>query len=702
MTFNLPNVLAKGAAAPLGATIISSFNQNGAVAAHSINFAVFSDHSQRIELCIFDASGTQELRRYDLHGPDDGVFHGELPGADAGLVYGYRAYGEYAPQLGHRFNPNKLLLDPYAREVLGHFNWHDSQFDADQQDSAAYTLKSRVAPQAEPIRWQRPQIAAADMVLYEVHVKGLSMQLPGLPEHLRGTFSALAHPLAIAHFKRIGVTSLSLLPVQYCLSERALAQRNRSNYWGYNTLAFFSPDPRFGSQQADPTALIKEFKTMVQDLHSAGLEVVLDVVFNHTAEGDQLGPSVCFRGLDNLSWYRAMPDELSRCENFSGCGNTLNISHPKVTQFVLDCLRYWVEIMGVDGFRFDLASVLGRPSASQGFDPNAAFFIALRQDPVLAKARLISEPWDCGPNGYQLGRFPGRFIEWNDRFRDAMRRYWMGFQVTRGEFARRFCASSDFFHHANRKPSASVNFISAHDGFTLSDALSYSGKHNFANGEHNQDGRHDELCNNFGIEGATDDATINATRLRVRHALLATLLLAQGTPMLLAGDEVANSQFGNNNAYCQDNETAWLDWNFEHETTLKLVQSLMTLRKNHALLRHPDWFSANQQQPARARVLWRTPEGSVMQIEDWHHVSERALMCEFYAPNDVRASLAILFNPLLQSSVFKLAEQGWHVTFDSANELALASKQDFSVYAPARSLVLLHRLHASPTQQPEI
>ncbi len=702
MSADWPASISLGRPTPLGATVVLEREAAEGKTVRGVNFAVFSEHAQRIELCIFDSSGVQELQRFDLHGPDDGVFHGELEGADADLVYGYRAHGAYAPEQGHRFNPNKLLLDPYAREVLGQFAWHDSLFDTDQQDSAAYTLKSRVAPQAEPIRWQRPQIAAADVVLYEVHVKGLSMQLPGLPERLRGTFSALAHPLAIAHFKRIAVTSLSLLPVQYCLSERALAQRNKSNYWGYNTLAFFSPDPRFGNKKNEPSALTQEFQMMVQSLHAAGLEVLLDVVFNHSAEGDALGPSLSLRGLDNASWYLAQPDDPAKLENFSGCGNTLNIALPKVTQFVLDCLRYWVQVMGVDGFRFDLASCLGRQGKSADFDPAAAFFISLRQDPVLSQVRLIAEPWDCGPNGYQLGGFPGRFIEWNDRFRDAMRRYWLGFEVTRGEFARRFCASSDFFQQQSRKPSASVNFISAHDGFTLSDALSYSGKHNFANGEHNQDGRHYELCNNFGIEGATDDATINATRLRVRHALLATLLLAQGTPMLLAGDELANSQHGNNNAYCQDNETAWLDWNFEHETTLKLVQSLMALRKKHALLRHPDWFSANQRQPARARVLWRTPEGSVMQIEDWHHVSERALMCEFYAPHDVHASLAILFNPSPQSCVFKLAEQGWHVTFDSADELALASKQDFSVYAPARSLVLLHRLHASPTQQPEI
>lgn len=701
MTFNLPDVLAKGTPAPLGSTRLGAYNQSGAETAHSVNFAVISDHAQRIELCIFDASGTRELRRFNLHGPDDGVFHGELPGTDAGLVYGFRAYGPYAPELGHRFNSSKLLLDPYAREVLGTFHWDDTQFgyalgdpegarSFDGRDSAPLALKARVAAVAPPIRWRRPAIDASEVVLYEVHVKGFSMQLPGLPEKLRGTYGALAHPLSIAHFKRLGVTTLSLLPVQFCVSESALVRQNKSNYWGYNTLAFFSPDPRFGSQHADPTALTQEFQSMVQGLHAAGLEVVLDVVFNHTAEGDQLGPTVSFRGLDNLSWYRAVPDDLSRCENFSGCGNTLNIAHPKVTQFVLDCLRYWVEVMGVDGFRFDLASVLGRPSASQAFDPNAAFFIALRQDPALANIKLISEPWDIGPNGYQLGRFPGRFIEWNDRFRDAMRRYWMGFEVTRGEFARRFCASSDFFHHANRRPSASVNFISAHDGFTLSDALSYSSKHNLANGEHNRDGRNDELCNNFGAEGSTDDAAINAARLSVRHALLATLFLAQGTPMLLAGDELGNGQSGNNNAYCQDNATAWLTWDLQNEATISLVQALTTLRKKYPLLRHTDWFAAGQQHTRLARVLWRAPDGHAMQVHDWHDASERALVCELYAAAELQPSLRILFNPEPLVCTFNLAQIGWQLAFDSSAELKLDCELGHSVVAPARSLLVLH------------
>jgi len=720
MAFTLPDALAKGAPAPLGSSLVFTHeNTGGHVGGHGseqgfaqivrgVNFAVWSEHAQRIEVCIFDSSGARELRRFKLHGPDDGVFYGELPGADAGLVYGLRAHGAYAPELGHRFNSNKLLLDPYAREIVGTFHWDhwdDSQSSYgtgepsepggthafDTRDSAPFALKARVAAVAPPISWQRPVINAAEAILYEVHVKGFSMQLPGLPEHLRGSYAALAHPLAIQHFKRLGVTTLSLLPVQFCLSEAALTRQGKSNYWGYNTLGFFSPDPRFGTQPSDPSLLVREFQAMVHDLHAAGIEVVLDVVFNHTAEGDAYGPSLSFRGLDNRSWYLSVPDDLAACENFSGCGNTLNIAHPKVTRFVLDCLRYWVQEMGVDGFRFDLATVLGRRGSSKDFNPSAAFFIALQQDPVLAKIRLISEPWDCGPNGYQLGRFPSRFIEWNDRFRDAMRRYWMGLAVTRGEFARRFFASSDFFHHAHRKPLASVNFISAHDGFTLRDALSYATKHNLANGEQGQDGRNDELCNNFGFEGNSNDPAINEIRLRVRHALLATLLLAQGTPMLLAGDELGNSQSGNNNAYSQDNQTAWLDWDLQQDATLELVSALTTLRKTYALLRYTDWFAADQQQTDHARVMWRAPDGREMQVYDWHDASKRRLACELYAADDLQPSFCILFNPDALACRFALCQAGWQLAFDSSTELALGRVFDASVLAPARSLLVLQR-----------
>ena len=701
MSLHLPLALLPGQSAPLGATALS----NG------VNFAVWSEHASRIELCVFERDGVRELKRYDLHGPDDGVFCGELPEVAAGLIYGYRAHGSYVPERGLRFNANKLLLDPYARQIVGRFQWEDSHFgytlghpegarSFDQRDNALVALKARVPAALAAIDWQRPQHAPADVVLYEVHVKGFSMQLPGLPPELRGSFSALGHPLAIAHFKRLGITTLSLMPVQYALSEIALVRAGRSNYWGYNTLGFFSVDPRLGNQRGDPAALIEEFRQMVRALHAAGLAVVLDVVFNHSAEGDELGPTLSFRGLDNASWYRLLPDDRSRNENLSGCGNTLNVGHPRVTQFVLDALRYWVTQMGVDGFRFDLAPILGR--GPHGFDPNAAFLVALRQDPVLASTQLISEPWDCGANGYQLGRFPGRFLDWNDRFRDSVRSYWLRRGVTRGEFARRFCASSDLFHHGQRRPTASVNFIAAHDGFTLADVVSYSHKHNHANGEGNRDGHSDELCSGLGAEGVTDDPAILETRRRVRNALLATLLLAQGTPMLLAGDEFGNSQLGNNNAYCQDNALGWLDWATEDHGGLVLVQALLRLRAAEPLLRHPQWFAAATDESA-ARVRWCSPAGQEMNAHDWHDQERAAFACDLLAAREHEPRLRLLFNPELSETVFSLGACDWTLAFDSSAAslpiCAIDTKAQSTAVpsllpVPARALLVLVRPRA--------
>jgi glycogen operon protein len=701
MSVRLPAALLPGAPAPLGAHVVDG----------GVNFAVWSEHATRIELCLFDGSGARELRRYDLTGPDDGVFCGLLPDLGAGLIYGYRAHGPYQPEAGHRFNANKLLLDPYAREIVGKFHWDDSHHgyalghpagarSFDTRDNALGALKAQVPEPAQPLLSRRPRIAAADVVLYELHVRGFSMQMPGIPAEMRGSYAALAHPLAIAHYRRLGVTTLALLPVHYRLSEATLARAGMSNYWGYNTLGFFSPDPRLGCGRPDPARLAGEFRQMVRDLHTAGIEVVLDVVYNHSAEGDELGPTLSFRGLDNASWYRLLPDDRSRSENYSGCGNTFNIAHPRVTQFVLDSLRYWVEVMGVDGFRFDLASVLGRTQA--GFDPNAAFFVALRQDPLLSQVRLISEPWDCGPNGYQLGRFPGRFIDWNDRFRDAVRGYWLQRGVTRGEFARRFCASSDLFHHGQRRPTASVNFISAHDGYTLADVVSYSHKHNQANGEHNRDGRDDELSASFGVEGATVDPGIALTRQRVRHSLLATLLLAQGTPMLLAGDELGNSQQGNNNAYCQDNPLGWLDWSHADAAAQTLVSALLRLRASEPLLRHAHWFAAADVEQS-ARVLWCTPGGQPMQVPDWHDHESRAFACELIAAGQRQARLRLLFNPESVATAFVLGEPGWSLRLDSSGErwplaAALADQtlplSEHTLLAPARSLLVLTRPHA--------
>jgi isoamylase len=697
----LPETLNSGYAEPFGALA-----RDGGV-----NFAVFSDHAERIELCVFDASGARELKRYLLHGPDDGVFHGFLDGVGPGLVYGLRAHGPYAPEQGHRFNPHKLLLDPWAREIVGHPSWRaeDHGFELghpegsrslDTRDNALHALKARVAapPQAAPGWANAPRHAARDIVLYEVHVKGFGMGLPGLPAGLRGTYAGLAHPVAVAHFKALGVTTLELLPIQYHLDEPGLAARGLTNYWGYNTLGYFCPDPRWAAgDKTDPAAVADEFRRMVHTLHEHGLEVVLDVVYNHTPEGDEHGATLSMRGLDHASWYRLLPDDRSRCENLTGCGNTLNVAHPRVTQFVLDSLRYWVHEMGVDGFRFDLAPVLGR--TRHGFDTDAAFFTALAQDPTLARARMIAEPWDAGHEGYQAGHFPGRWLEWNDKFRDSVRRYWLTRGVGRGEFARRFTASSDLFHHGHRGPLSSVNFVAVHDGFTLADVVSYGAKHNHANGEDNRDGRSDEIAANFGVEGPSRDATIVAERDRVRRAMLATLLLAQGTPMLNAGDEIGNSQQGNNNAYCQDNPTGWLDWDRADQGLLGFVQQLIALRRAEPALRHARWFQHAPCAPGERSLVWLAPAGHEMQVHDWHDAGQHAFACRIDAsPKEpqTRAGtgccrLLIAFNPEAQAQPFTLPPGLWQVALDSAGQIAVgtrpAAHQPLAV--PAHALVAL-------------
>jgi isoamylase len=688
----LPVVLDEGRSEPMGAHA-----RDGGV-----NFAVFAQHATRIDACVFDAHGA-EVARLPLHGPHDHVFHGFLPGAGPGLVYGLRADGPHCPDAGHRYNPHKLLLDPCAREIVGRFRWDAAHHDyrlgeglraRDERDNAGIALKARVAAPASPhARPAPPRHRDADVVLYEMHVKGFSMQLPGIPDALRGTYAALAHPVAIAHFRALGVTTLSLLPVQYALDEEPLGQRGLCNYWGYNTLGFFCPDPRLARAGADPAEVVAEFRAMVDSLHAAGLEVVLDVVYNHTPEGNEFGPSLSFRGLDQAAWYR-MKDG-GHLQNLTGCGNTLRVAHPRVAQFVLDSLRYWVDDMGVDGFRFDLAPVLGRDD--RGFDPAAAFFTALRQDPVLARARLIAEPWDAGPDGYQLGRFPGRFGEWNDRFRDAARGYWLRRGVARGEFARRFTASSDFFHHHQRRPTASVNFVAVHDGYTLADAVSYRHKHNFANGENNRDGRDGELCDNLGVEGPTDDAAINAQRERLRRAMLATLLLAQGTPMLCAGDETGNSQQGNNNAYCQDNPIGWIDWHPAGAAQQDFVAQVLALRRAEPLLHHDAWFEDRVRDGGGAALHWFTADGRDMADGDWHDDADAALACRLWpgAPSPHAAAaaprLAVLFNPGPQPRAFALGDGTFELALDSSGEADIGTPAAGDWLVPAHALIVLRQ-----------
>jgi len=590
-----------------------------------VNFAVWSDHATRIELCLFGADGVGEQQRLPLHGPFDGVFHGFLPGAMQGLVYGLRAFGPYEPRQGHRFNPRKLLLDPTAREIVGCFEWRPEHHGYvlgegadtfDERDNAPFALKARVAPLHPPLRHAAPQLHASERVLYEVHVKGFSRLCPLIPDALRGTYAGLAHPAAIAHFKRLGVTTLSLLPVHFALDEPMLPA-GLVNYWGYNTLGFFAASPRLSCSPNDPTAVNDEFRRMVDALHAEGLEVVLDVVFNHTPEGNHFGPTISFRGLDQKSWYRVDAD--GQLDNFSACGNTVRADHPRVTQFVLDALRHWVGVMGVDGFRFDLAPVLGRGGADGAYSRGAAFFTALAQDPVLAHAVLIAEPWDAGPQGWRVGDFPGRWIEWNDHFRDPVRAFWLGRggqADDRAAFVAALSGSPAIYRQRQRRPTASVNFVAVHDGFTLADVVSYSGKHSQANRENNceanRDGRDDELCGNFGAEGPTDDPAINDTRQRVQRAMLATLLLARGTPMLCAGSEFGNTQGGNNNAWNQDNQTGWLSWpapgsraESGGEALIDFVAECTRVRRSHAALRRAEWTPTR---PPAAQPEWTTHE----------------------------------------------------------------------------------------------
>jgi isoamylase len=696
---SLPEHLLPGRVWPLGAHAIEDATHGAGV-----NVAVFSQRAKLMELCVFDDSGAHELKRYPMHGADDGIFHGFLPGLGAGMTYGFRAHGSYKPESGYRFNPHKLLLDPYARAIVGPnngtFQWRPEHFAyahghpeggrvMDTRDNAAFALKARVLPSLPTATRPpaHPRQPLSEVVLYELHVKGFTMRMPGIPDALRGTYAGLAHPAAIAHLKRLGVTTLSLLPVQTALHESGLDECGLVNYWGYNTIGFFCPDARYAacrkadaaqSEAAGIGGVVEEFRAMVAALQAAGFEVVLDVVYNHTPEGNENGPTISFRGLDNPSWYRLAGDDRSRYENSSGCGNTLRAIHPRVTQFVLDSLRYWVDTMGVDGFRFDLAPALGR--TRHGFDASAPFWVALRQDPTLANVHLIAEPWDCGHDGYQLGRLPGRFAEWNDRFRDAVRSYWLGSdahhgrEIGRSEFARRFTASSDLFHHGHRLPAASVNFIAAHDGRTLTDVVTYREKHNLANGEHNRDGHSHEVSANFGIEGPSDHPAVIDTRRRVRRALLATTLLAQGTPMLCAGDEFGNSQQGNNNAYCQDNEIGWLDWSSVGGAfdDTDYVARLIALRRQDPLLRHAQWFATEPaaDQPA---LHWLRPDGEPMRVDDWHDAHAHAFACQLADDAVSAPRWCLVFNPGPQPTRFRLPNGPWRLAVDSSGALGIAA-----------------------------
>jgi glycogen operon protein len=634
---------------------------------HGVNFAVFSEHASQVDLCLFDASGRIELARLPLPAHSADVWHGRLPGAEPGLTYGLRVHGPWRPDRGHRFNPNKLLLDPWAREIVGRFDPRGAHYGADiehpqhmdTRDNGRDAFKARVVADAYDWQGDRPPATPlAESVIYETHVRGFTRLMPGAPEADRGTYRGLASDTAIAHLRRLGVTAVSLLPVQQILDEPRLIGMGLSNYWGYNTLGFFCPDPRYAATSRPRD----EFRTMVRRLHAAGLEVLLDVVYNHTPEGDQRGPTLSWRGLDNTSWYRLPPSHREAYDNWSGCGNALNISHPRVLQMVLDSLRYWVQDMHVDGFRFDLAPVLGR--AQPGFERDGPFFKAVLQDPALQGVKLIAEPWDLGPDGYQVGQFPRGWLEWNDRFRDTARAFWLGGDCTRGEFALRLAGSSDLFQARRRSPLESVNYVVSHDGFTLADLVSYDMRHNEANQEGNRDGHGHNLSWNCGWEGPTSDPEVTGRRERLKRALLATVLLAQGTPMLAAGDELGHSQGGNNNPYCQDNEITWIDWSRADQSLIDFTARVLRLRRQLQPLA-ARWYTGLQNARGLHDLTWLRRTGEPMTPEHWNNRMSRIIGAWIGVPGRSTAPLLLLVNGRDMDARFVLPPGAWVAELDS-------------------------------------
>jgi len=596
-----------GRSSPLGAT----FEGNG------VNFAIFSEDATKVELCLFDSPDAKtESCRIALPEKTNQVWHGFLPDAAPGQIYGYRVHGSFDPAHGHRFNPQKLLLDPYAKLIARDLVWNDAALDP-QCDTAPFAPLARVTDKTvRAHRDRRPSTPWHETIVYELHVKGFTQQHPNVPENLRGTYAGLASTAAVAHLRELGVTAVELLPVHYHINEHFLTQRGLSNYWGYNTLGFFTPDPRYAASGLD--GAVREFQEMVRALHAADIEVILDVVYNHTAEGNQHGPTLSFRGINNTAYYRLANNGADYID-FTGCGNSLNVNHPRTLQLIMESLRYWAVEMNVDGFRFDLATALAR-ERWEG-DRLSSFFDIIQQDPVLSEVKLIAEPWDIGPHGYQVGNFPVLWTEWNGKYRDCVRRFWKGDDGTVGELASRLAGSSDLYAHNGRQPSASLNFVTAHDGFTLRDLVSYNHKHNEANGEENRDGTNDNQSWNCGAEGHTNDVAINALRAQQQRNFLATLLLSQGVPMLLSGDEFGRTQHGNNNAYCQDSPVAWLDWNLsaEQSTLLDFTREVIRLRKTEPVFQRRRFFQGRPIYGSEIKDLyWLKRDGTEMTDADWN------------------------------------------------------------------------------------
>jgi glycogen operon protein len=693
-----------------------------------VNFALFSAHAEKVELCLFDRSGHQEEARIELPEYTDEVWHGYLPEARPDQLYGYRVYGPYDPQAGHRFNPNKLLLDPYAKAIQGQLRWNDVVFGYrigsprgdlafDRRDSARYVPKCRVVEPA--FTWdddRHPGIPWEESIILELHVRGFTRKHPAVAENLRGTFAALASPAVIDYLVNLGITAVELLPVHAAATEHALAKRGLVNYWGYNTIAFFAPDPRFL-----PAGSIAEFKSAVQRLHSAGIEVILDVVYNHSGEGNELGPTLSFRGIDNLSYYR-LDEDRRFYRDVTGTGNTLNLEHPRVLQMVLDSLRYWAQDMHVDGFRFDLCTALARERGE--YDQGSGFFDAIGQDPVLTRLKLIAEPWDVGPGGYQLGNYPPGWAEWNAHYRDSVRRFWKGDHGLVAEMASRVAGSSDIFGYRGRRPWASINFITAHDGFTLQDLVSYNEKHNEPNGEYNRDGHSPNFSWNCGVEGPTDNPEILALRDRQKRNFLATLLLSLGVPMLLAGDEAGRTQLGNNNAYCQDNATTWQEWEKlrpEDEALRNFVRYLIHLRRRHRVFSRPRFFRGEVlSEDGLKDITWVTPAGEEATAEDWRNPFAQSLgyvlggaAGEFFTPGgqrDIDASFLVMMNAYHGDLDFHFphlpVQMAWEALVDTAEPSGLVTSgvlwQPGRAYRlQARSFALfIDRAAAPPGREP--
>jgi glycogen operon protein len=672
-----------------------------------VNFALFSQHATKVELCLFDrVDAERETVRITLPERTDMVWHGYLPDVRPGQIYGYRVHGPYKPEEGHRFNPAKILLDPYAKSIAREVRWDDSLFgyqigaaeqdlSFDDRDNAANAPLSAVIDPA--FTWgndRSPRVPWHETIIYEMHVKGFTKRFGSVPEELRGTYTGLTSEAALRHLTDLGVTTVELMPVHHHVDDRYLVDKELSNYWGYSTLGFFAPNRRY-SALPDPLEAVREFKVMVRTLHAASLEVILDVVYNHTAEGNHLGPTLSFRGVDNASYYRLVSDQPRYYMDYTGCGNTLNMVNPRVLQLIMDSLRYWVLEMHVDGFRFDLASALARELHE--VDKLGAFFDIIHQDPVLSQVKLIAEPWDLGEGGYQVGNFPVLWTEWNGKYRDSVRRFWKGDGGLAGELATRLCGSSDLYEHNGKRPYASINFITCHDGFTLQDLVSYNEKHNEANGEDNRDGANDNQSWNCGAEGPTEDPAISRLREQQKRNLFAFLFLSQGVPMIYSGDEIGHTQKGNNNSFCQDNELSWLLWDLteEQKEFLEFTRGLIRLRREQPVLRRRKFFHGRSIRGAGVKdITWLDPTGRQMTDEAWTTGYVRCLgvllagdeidELDDHGQKIVGDSLLILLNAHHEAIPFVLpplrAQQQWELLFDTSDvrkgKLGLGGEQE--------------------------